>query len=79
MNLADAAEQVLRERSGQALHSKEIAEQALAAGLIAPRSETPWVYVAAAIRKDNRRRQQRGETPRFTAAGEGRYILRGII
>lgn len=76
MNLADAAEQVLRERPGQALHSKEITEQALADGLIAPRSETPWVYVAAAIRKDNRRRQQRGETPRFTAAGEGRYILR---
>lgn len=77
MNLADAAEQVLRERPGQALHSKEIAERALAGGLIAPRSETPWVYVAAAIRKDNRRRREQGESPRFTAAGEGRYSLRG--
>jgi len=77
VHLADAAERVLREQPGQALHSKEITERALATGLIAPRSETPWVYVAAAIRKDNRRRQQRGETPRFTAAGQGRYVLQG--
>jgi HB1, ASXL, restriction endonuclease HTH domain len=75
MNMADAAEQVLL-RSGRDLSSREIADQAAADGLIAPRSEKPWVYMAAAIRKDNRRRQQQGETMRFVSAGSGRYSLK---
>ena len=75
MNIADAAEQVLRS-SGRDLSSREIADQATADGLIAPRSDKPWVYVAAAIRKDNRRRRDRGETVRFATAGTGRYRLK---
>jgi hypothetical protein len=74
MNMADAAEQVLR-RSGRDLSSREIASQALADGLITPRSDEPWVYVAAAIRKDNRRRQNQGQGARFSSAGTGRYKL----
>jgi hypothetical protein len=75
MNMADAAEQVLR-RSGRDLSSKELAEQAVADGLIAPRSDKPWIYMAAAIRKDNRRRQDQGQTARFAPAGTGRYKLK---
>jgi HB1, ASXL, restriction endonuclease HTH domain len=75
MNMADAAEQVLR-RSDRDLSSREIADQAAADGLIAPRSDKPWVYIAAAIRKDNRRRQNRGEAVRFASAGTGRYRLK---
>jgi hypothetical protein len=74
MNMADAAEQMIR-RSGRDLSAKEIAEQAAADGLIAPRSDKPWIYIAAAIRKDNRRRQDRGQTARFASAGTGRYKL----
>jgi hypothetical protein len=74
MNMADAAEQVLR-RSDRDLSSREIADQAAADGLIAPRSDKPWVYMAAAIRKDNRRRQHQGDTLRFASAGTGRYRL----
>jgi HB1, ASXL, restriction endonuclease HTH domain len=74
MNLADAAEQVLH-RSGQDLTSREISERAVADGLIAPRSDQPWVYIAAAIRKDNRRRQEQGQKARFTSVGLGRYKL----
>lgn len=74
MNMADAAEQVLR-RSDRDLSSKEIADQAVADGLIAPRSDKPWVYIAAAIRKDNRRRQHGGQAARFAPAGKGRYKL----
>jgi hypothetical protein len=74
MNMADAAEQVLR-RGDRDLSSKEIADQALAEGLIAPRSDKPWVYITAAIRKDNRRRQDHGLAARFTSAGTGRYKL----
>jgi hypothetical protein len=75
MNMADAAEQVLR-RSGGDLSSKQIADQAVADGLITPRSDKPWVYVAAAIRKDNRRRQNQGEAVRFVSTGTGRYGLK---
>ena len=74
MNLADAAEQVLR-RSGGDLSSREIADRAVADGLIAPRSDKPWVYIAAAIRKDSRRRREQGQKARFTPAGTGRYKL----
>lgn len=74
MNMADAAEQVLRS-SGRDLSSREIASQALADGLIEPRSEQPWVYITAAIRKDNLRRQKEGRTARFAPAGTGRYKL----
>jgi HB1, ASXL, restriction endonuclease HTH domain len=75
MNFADAAEEVLRKNSRKALHSSEIAERAIALGLISPRSNTPGTYVAAAMRKDNRRRQQRGEAVRFALAGDGRFEL----
>jgi hypothetical protein len=74
MNMADAAEQILQ-RSGKDLSSREIAGEAIASGLISPRSDKPWIYVAAAIRKDNRRRQSRGEPIRFASAGTGRYRL----
>lgn len=74
MNMADAAEQVLR-RSGKDLSSREIADQAVADGLITPRSDKPWVYVTAAIRKDNLRRQSRSEAARFASVGDGRYRL----
>ena len=74
MNMADAAEQILRS-AGRELTSREIADQAATDGLIAPRSDKPWVYIAAAIRKDNRRRRQQGQAPRFASAGTGRYTL----
>jgi HB1, ASXL, restriction endonuclease HTH domain len=74
MNMADAAEQVLQ-RSDHELSSREIASQAIADGLIAPRSDKPWVYIAAAIRKENRRRQEQGLAVRFASGGAGRYRL----
>lgn len=74
MNMADAAEQVLR-RCDRDLSSREIASQAVADGLITPRSDKPWVYIAAAIRKDNRRRQDQGQAARFASTGIGRYRL----
>lgn len=74
MNMADAVEQVLR-RSDRDLSSREIATQAIAEGLITPRSDKPWVYITAAIRKDNKRRQDQGKAARFASAGTGRYRL----
>lgn len=76
MGLADIAEQVLREAGGGPLHYREITERATKAGLMAPTGETPWASVNAAMGVDNRRREARGELPRFVGAGGGFYRLR---
>lgn len=65
MNLADAAARILQDNNGGGLSAREIAQRAIDSGLIAPRSATPWTYVAAAVRKENHRRAERGEAPRF--------------
>jgi hypothetical protein len=75
MNLADAAEEVLKQADEVSLTSRDIAERAVALGLITPRSETPWKHLAGAIRADNVRREQRGEGARFISAGSGRFRL----
>jgi hypothetical protein len=75
VNLADAAEEVLRQGDGRSLTSREITDRAMALGLIAPRSATPWKHLAAALREDIVRREQRGEPVRFSAAGSGRFQL----
>jgi HB1, ASXL, restriction endonuclease HTH domain len=74
MNFADAAEQVLRENGGP-LSVADITQRALERGLINPKSDTPVTYVRAAIRKDNRRCDDRGEPARFRLAAPGIYDL----
>jgi HB1, ASXL, restriction endonuclease HTH domain len=74
MHLADAAEQVLRE-TGEPMSVADITRRALQQGLIKPRSDDPVTYVRAAIRKDNRRREQNGERARFSQTAPGIYGL----
>ena len=76
VGLADIAEQVLREAGGGPLHYREITERATSAGLMTPTGDTPWASVNAAMGVDNRRREARGELPRFVGAGSGYYRLR---
>jgi hypothetical protein len=76
MGLADIAERVLREAGGGPLHYREITERATKAGLMTPTGETPWASINAAMGVDNRRREARGELPRFVGAGSGYYRLR---
>lgn len=76
MGLADIAEQVLREAGGGPLHYREITERATNAGLVTPGGETPWASINAAMGVDNRRREARGELPRFVGVGNGYYRLR---
>lgn len=76
MGLADIADQVLREAGGGPLHYREITERATSAGLMTPTGETPWASINAAMGVDNRRREARGELPRFVGAGSGYYRLR---
>ena len=74
MNFADAAAQVLREDGGP-LPVADITQRALEQGLISPKSDDPVAYVRAAIRKDNRRRESKGEPVRFSATARGVYKL----
>jgi HB1, ASXL, restriction endonuclease HTH domain len=74
MNFADAAAQVLRE-NGRPLPIADITRRALEQGLISPKSDDPATYVRAAIRKDNRRRESRGEPARFGLTAPGVYGL----
>ncbi len=74
MNFADAAAQVLRENGGP-LPVADITERALEQGLISPKSDAPVTYVRAAIRKDNLRRENRGQPARFSLTAPGVYGL----
>jgi restriction system protein len=76
MGLADIAEQVLRDAGGGPLHYREITQRAVGTGLMTPSGETPWASVSAAMGVDSRRREARGELPRFIVAGNGFYRLR---
>lgn len=74
MNFADAAAQVLKE-NGAPLPVAEITQRALRQGLISPKSDEPVTFVRAAIRKDNRRRENRHEPLRFRLVSPGVYGL----
>lgn len=72
MSFLDAAEDVLRRSPGQApMHYRQITEQALAEGLIASAGRTPDATMRAQIGVENRRREARGDRPRFNEAGRG--------
>lgn len=76
MNLADAAERILREQGeGRPMHYRTIAERAIDASLIAPRGLTPEASLNAAITTDIARRAASGEGERFLAYGRGLYGL----
>jgi hypothetical protein len=76
MTLADAAETVLKQAGGGPLHCKVISERVVEQGLAEPKSDEPWLYVRAAIRKDNKSRASRGIDPRFVPAGSGEFKLK---
>lgn len=74
MELAKAAEKVLTDR-GTPMHYSEITQIAVSQGLIDPKAADPAPYVAAAMRKANRRREQRGQEPIFVNHGAGVFGL----
>ena len=76
MTLADAAETVLKQAGGGPLHYKVITDKVIEQGLAEPKSDEPWLYVRAAIRKDNKSRTSRGLDQRFVPAGPGEFQLK---
>ena len=72
MSFVDAAERVLRESGSRApMHYQEITQLAITQGLIRPEGETPSRSLTSLVGKDIRRREARGEPPRFVRDGRG--------
>jgi hypothetical protein len=74
MTLVEAAEVVLQAAGGVSLTAREIAEKAVAAKLITPKSLRPWVQLQAAIRESNSRLEKQGKPAQFTAK-DGKWGL----
>ncbi len=71
-----AAEKVLAEvGQQQPMHYKDITRIAIERGWLLIRGLTPEVTLTAQIGTDNRRREARGEQPRFLVLGAGLYAL----
>lgn len=72
----DAAERVLSEvGKGKPMHYKDITRIAIERGWLVTSGLTPEVTLTAQIGTDNRRREARGEQPRFLVLGGGMYAL----
>lgn len=74
MNFADAVEQVLKAER-RPMSVADITKRALELRIIEPKSDDPTTYVRAAIRKDTRHREERGERPRFVRDSSGNFSL----
>ena len=74
MTLVEAAEVILKKSRGLALTSREITEQAIAEGLIHPKSAQPWVHLQAAIRQHNQQLVNAGKKEQFSLV-EGKWKL----
>lgn len=76
MSFLDAAEHVLRQYgSGAEMHYQEITRLALAEGLIHTAGKTPEITLNSAVSTDMRRREDRGEAPRFVRSKGGMFGL----
>ncbi len=76
LSFLDAAEKVLRDSgSNEPMSSVEIADQAIEAGLIQTVGLTPAASLNAQVGVDIRRREARGERPRFVRPERGKIGL----
>ena len=74
MSFTNAAAHVLEHHGNeQAMHYREITEQALELGLVKTEGKTPAATLYAQVLTEIKRQQLRGETPRFVKQGRG-YI-----
>ncbi len=76
MSYTEAAIKVLSEYGNKKpMHYQEIVNLAISQGWLATQGLTPGTTLTASIGEDNRRRESRGMTPRFTVEGKGFYGL----
>ena len=74
MSFLDAAERILW-REGRALHYEDIMQRAMDENLVQTEGQTPAGSLNAQIHRDIRRREARGDLPRFTDLGTAKYGL----
>ncbi len=74
LSMVDAAYSLLKS-SGTPQHYKELTNQAIQQGLINTQGLTPEASLLSAINRENARRIQRGEIPRFELIDDGIYGL----
>ena len=74
MTLIEAAEAILSTSKGSSLTAREIVDQAIARGLIKPKSLKPWVHLQAAIRLRNQQLSIAGKKEQFFLV-EGKWKL----
>ena len=76
LSFTDTAEKVLKEYADKKpMYYKEIIRLAIKNKWISTKGLTPETTLTASIGSENRRRQARGEEPRFIAYGKGMYGL----
>jgi restriction system protein len=78
LSFVDAAERILR-RTGKPLTHKQLANKAIAEGLVETESETPDISMHVSIRGEMKRRETRGEPQRFVFLGNGLFSLVDLI
>ena len=72
LSFTDAAERILSESgSREPLHYRTITDRALEQRLIQSEGRTPSATMYSGVLTENRRRESRGETPRFLQHGRG--------
>lgn len=73
-SMVDAAYLLLKEK-GTPQHYKDLTNEALKRRIISTQGLTPEASLLSAINRENVRREQRGEIPRFEQVGDGVYGL----
>lgn len=79
LTFADAAEQVLRQNDGEALHYKEITRRIVALGLFEPKAANPPNMLNYLIGREIERRQKANRPQRFVRLGGGMIGLAPTI
>lgn len=70
-SFTDAAERVLKSASGDPMHYREITRHALEHQMLNTNGKTPEATMYAQILTETKRRNRRGEQPRFRMLGKG--------
>ncbi len=75
LSFTDAAERILDATRGEPMHYRDITTHAIDHGMLDTSGKTPEATMYAQILTETKRRQRRGEQPRFMMLGKGMVTL----
>ncbi len=76
MRLLDAAEQILRDASGQHLKSRDICDKAIQRGLISPTGKKPWTHMQSVLMKHFKEKKTFSGDFKLSFDSEGWYLVK---